>query len=153
MKKKTEKKNKNFEFGQVMSLLESMDGGIKVISEQHGDIMSKLKEHDQEFETIGNKLKEHDQEFKTIGNKLKKHDQEFETIGNKLKKHDQEFETIGNKLKEHDQRFGTLEEKMDLMQEDITEIKHKLSEKVDREEFNKLEKRMVKLEKLVFARA
>lgn len=110
MKKKAEKKNKNFEFGQVMSLLESMDGGIKVISEQHGDVMSKLKEHDQEFETIG------------------------------------------SKLKEHDQKFETLEEKMDLMQDDITEIKHKLSEKVDREEFNKLEKRMVKLEKLVFAK-
>ena len=38
------------------------------------------------------------------------------------------------------------------VEDDVVDIKHNLSEKVDREEFNKLEKRMVKLEKLVFAK-
>lgn len=49
-------------------------------------------------------------------------------------------------------RMIRLETKFDNMQEDITEIKQKLSEKVDREEFNKMEKRVIKLEKLVFAK-
>lgn len=42
--------------------------------------------------------------------------------------------------------------KTNCLQDDVTEIKYKLSEKVDREEFEKLEKRMIKLEKLVFAK-
>ena len=42
--------------------------------------------------------------------------------------------------------------KLDNLQNDVTEIKYKLSEKVDRDEFRKLEKRMLKLEKLVFAK-
>ncbi|MCK4635634.1 MAG: hypothetical protein KAT32_02125 [Candidatus Moranbacteria bacterium] len=49
-------------------------------------------------------------------------------------------------------RLGNVEEKVDVLQEDVTEIKHKLSEKVDRDEFNALEKRMIKLERLVFSR-
>jgi hypothetical protein len=56
------------------------------------------------------------------------------------------------RLDNHDSRFDNLESKVDRLQEDVTEIKHKLSEKVDREEFEKLEKRMIKLEKLVFAK-
>lgn len=38
------------------------------------------------------------------------------------------------------------------VEDNVIEIKHKLSEKVDRDEFNKLEKRMIKLEKLVLAK-
>lgn len=49
-------------------------------------------------------------------------------------------------------RLDSLENKTDRLQEDVTEIKYKLSEKVDREEFEKLEKRMIKIEKLVFSK-
>ena len=51
-----------------------------------------------------------------------------------------------------DGRLDGIDNRLDVMQGDITEIKCKLSEKVDRDEFNKLEKRMVKLERLVFAK-
>lgn len=80
--KKKNTNGKNFEFGQVMSMLESMDDGIKVIGEQHSEIVGRL----------------------------------------------------------------------DRMQDDITDIKHRLSEKVDRGEFDKMEKRVVRLEKLAFAK-
>lgn len=51
-----------------------------------------------------------------------------------------------------DGRLDSIDNRLDVMQGDITEIKFKLSEKVDRDEFNKLEKRMVKLERLVFVK-
>lgn len=43
--------------------------------------------------------------------------------------------------------------KVEVLQDDVTEIKHKLSQKVDLEEFQKLEDRVVKLEKLVLSAA
>jgi len=49
------------------------------------------------------------------------------------------------------QRMSSLESKVDRLQEDMTDVKYMLSEKVDRAEFKKLEKRMVKVEKLVFS--
>jgi len=36
------------------------------------------------------------------------------------------------------------------IEDNIVEVKHKLSEKVDLKDFQKLEKRFVKLEKIVF---
>ncbi len=57
-----------------------------------------------------------------------------------------------------EKRFNRLEKKVEeidirliSVQGDVIEIKHKLSEKVDLADFQKLEKRMIKLEKLVLA--
>ena len=49
-------------------------------------------------------------------------------------------------------KFDVLEGKFDVMQEDISEIKYKLNRKVDYEDFEKLEKKFVKLEKLVLSK-
>ena len=72
-----------------MSMLEQMNDGIKLIGEQHGELVGEIK-------------------------------------------------NINNRL--------------DVLQGDVTEIKHKLSEKVDREEFNNLEKRVIKMEKFFLAK-
>ena len=42
--------------------------------------------------------------------------------------------------------------KIDRLQEDMTDVKHELKSKVDRDEFEKLEKRVIKLERLAIAR-
>ena len=105
MKKNTRKPSGEevFRSGEVMSMLEQMNDGIELISEQHGEIIKRLDKHDKRFD---------------------------------------KFEG----------RFDKLEKKVDHLQDDVTEIKYRLSEKVDREEFEKLEKRMIKLEKMVFAK-
>jgi hypothetical protein len=51
-----------------------------------------------------------------------------------------------------DKRLINVENRLMSVEEDVIEIKHRISEKVDRDEFNKMEKRMIKLEKLVFAK-
>lgn len=95
---------KTYKSGEVMSMLEQMNDGIKVIGEQYGEL-----------------------------------------------KHD--IKSINTKLDVIDGRLDGIDNKIDIMQDDITEIKHKLSEKVDREEFNKLENRVVKMEKLILAKS
>lgn len=96
MKKEIQKNNNVFEFGQVMSMLEAMNDGIKMIAEVQSG-------HSEKFEQI-------------------------------------------------DKRFDKLENKVDKLQDDMTQVKHDLKRKVDYEEFALLEKRLVKLEKLVLAK-
>jgi hypothetical protein len=48
-------------------------------------------------------------------------------------------------------RLDKLDGRVDRMQGDITEIKHKLSQKVDLEDFQKLENRLIKLERIVLS--
>lgn len=62
------------------------------------------------------------------------------------------LDSIDGRLDGVENRLDGVEKKVDILQEDVTEIKHKLSEKVDREEFNALEKRMIKLERMVFSK-
>jgi chaperonin cofactor prefoldin len=50
-------------------------------------------------------------------------------------------------------KVDTLEVKMDHLQDDMTDVKYKLSEKVDISDFKKLEKRVVKIEGLAFSKA
>lgn len=57
-----------------------------------------------------------------------------------------------NRLESLDKKVDVIDKRLIRVEDDVIEIKHKLSEKVDRDEFNKMEKRMVKLEKLVFAK-
>ena len=48
-------------------------------------------------------------------------------------------------------RLDSIETKIDRLQDDMVEVKFELKRKVDAEEFEKLEKRVVKLEQLSFA--
>lgn len=59
---------------------------------------------------------------------------------------------IDNRLDGIDGRLDGIDGRLDRMQEDTTDIKHELKRKVDYEEFEKLEKRVIKIEKLVLAR-
>ena len=62
------------------------------------------------------------------------------------------LEQINDGVQVIGEQYKEITNRLDVLQDDVTEIKFKLSEKVDRSEFNKMEKRVVKLEKLVFAK-
>lgn len=93
VKKKIQKQEseKSFASGEVMSLLENMNEGIRVIAESQTEVFRRL-------------------------------------------------DTLETKM-------DTLETKVDRLQDDMTDVKYKLSEKVDVSEFKKLEKRVVKVER------
>ena len=56
------------------------------------------------------------------------------------------------KIDRIENKIETIEKKIDRLQDDMVEVKYDLKRKVDYEEFEKLEKRTVKLEKLVFSK-
>lgn len=103
-------------FGEVMSLLESMNDGINIISEQHGAIVGRLDGIDSRLDKIDSRLDKMDSRFDKLEAKVDK-----------------------------------LEVKVDNLQEGVTEIKHKLSQKVDLEDFQKLEKRLIKVESFMLS--
>ncbi len=125
MKKANNNKNmeKFFASNEVMAMLENMNDGIQVIAEQHGGIVNRLDK---------------------IDNRLDKMDDRFDKIDVRLDKMDDRFDKV-------DARFDKIDIRLDKLQDDVTEIKYKLSEKVDMKDFKKLEKRLIKLEKVVLA--
>ena len=64
---------------------------------------------------------------------------------------DARFDKTDARFDKMDARFDNLETKVDSLQVDVTDIKHKLSQKVDLEDFQKLEKRLIKLENFVLS--
>jgi chromosome segregation ATPase len=134
-------------------IAEKIEDKIALLAEQVGVNTEKLKEHDLKLDSISEKLKEQDLKFESISEKLKEHDQRFENISEKLKEHDKRFigidkrfVTIEGKLKEHDKRFDKIEDTLEVIKLDIEFIKNELKQKVGRDEFAALEKRVSLLE-------
>jgi len=61
-------------------------------------------------------------------------------------------EVLSDKVDHLDERLGTVEGKVDRLQDDVSDIKYKLSDKIERSEFEKLEKRMIKVERAVLSK-
>lgn len=135
MKKKIQKKQKNdestFSSSEVMSLLEHMNEGIAVIAESQVGFSKRFDGIDDRLDGIDGRL---------------------DGIDDRLDGIDGRLDGIDGRLDGIDGRLDSLESKTDRIQEDVTDIKSQLSEKVDRSEFVKLEKRMVKLEQVVFSK-
>ena len=81
-----------------------------------------------------------------VQKKLEEHDQRFDKIETKLVSHDQRFDKIETKLVSHDQRFDKIEDTLEIIKLDIEFIKNELKQKVGRDEFAALEKRVSLLE-------
>jgi len=98
MKKKIQQKEieQTFKSGEVMSMLEQINDGVELVSEQHGEIVSRL-------------------------------------------------DSLESK-------FDKMQDDLDIVKIDVTKIKHDLKRKVDYDDFEKLEKRFLKVERLVFAK-
>lgn len=73
----------------------------------------------------------------------------FDTLEGRFDTLEGRFNTLEGRFDHLESRFDTLEAKVDRMQDDITDIKHELSQKVNLEDFQKLEKRVVRMEKIV----
>ena len=109
---------KVFSSDHVMSLLENMSDGIQLISEQHGEVIQRLDKLDGRVDNL---------------------EIRFDRLEIKVDNLEVRFDNL-------ETSFDNFEIKVDNLQEDVTEIKHKLAQKVDLEDFQKLEKRLMKVE-------
>ena len=63
-----------------------------------------------------------------------------------------QFKAFGEGQEILTEKVDEISERLIRVEDDVVEIKHRLSQKVDLDDFQKLEKRMMKLEKFVFAK-
>ena len=126
MKKKVikEKSEKSFEFGQVMTMLEQMNDGIGVIAETQ-------QETNQRLGVLETRFGGFETRFGGLEGKVDNLETRFDGLEGKVDR---------------------LQEDMDIVKSDVSKIKTDLKRKVDYDEFEKLEKRMIKVERLVFAK-
>ena len=123
-KKNTKEEVKIYSAGEVMSMIESFSDGMQIIAEGQSELVKKIDNIEGRFDGLEGK---------------------FDKLEIKVDKLEGKFDVLEGK-------FDVLEGKFDVMQEDISEIKYKLNRKVDYEDFEKLEKKFVKLEKLVLSK-
>lgn len=65
-----------------------------------------------------------------------------------IERFDSSLKLLAENVVDMSDRLGRVETKIDRLQDDMVEVKFDLKRKVDAEQFEKLEKRVVKLEKL-----
>jgi chromosome segregation ATPase len=131
MQKQTKKiKEKVYTVGEVGSLLESMDGTMKLMSENYSSL---VKTQDKILAV------QYDMQ-----NQLERVEVRLGSVENRL-------ENVENRLENVENRLDSVETKIDRLQDDMVEVKFELKRKVDAEEFEKLEKRVVKLEQLSYS--
>lgn len=131
MKKTKSKKHATFTGTQVGTILEDIQSQFMAFGEGQQILSDNVDKLDKKADKLDSKVDRLDIRLNNVENKVDKLDTRLNNVESNLK---------------------TINSRLTRIEDDVVEIKHKLSEKVDMADFKKLEKRMVGLEKLVFAK-
>lgn len=135
MAKDNKKSNKSYE----TVLLEDLKGQFKAFGEGLGTLSEQFEDFKVKQDVLTGKVEKLEDGQKILTGKVEKLE-----IGQKV---------LAGKVEKLEEGQKILTKKVDGLQSDVTEIKHKLSKKVDIEDFQKLEKRVIKLEKMMLSMA
>ena len=110
-------------------------------------MQKKDKEIDKILEKYNKDIKRHIDVLKEdFDSKAQLIAEQYDSIRKKLSDHDTQFTSLENKLNSHTEMIASMKESIEIMKIDINFIKGSLKQKVDVEEFNALEKRVILLE-------
>lgn len=139
MKNQTKKiEEKIYTAGEVGSMLESIDGTMKMMSENYAGL---VKTQDEMKKTLVN-----------MDNRLGRVEDRLSGVEGRLSGVEGRLSGVEGRLDGVEQRLEKVETKIDRLQDDMVEVKFELKKKVSTDDFEKLEKRVVKLEKLSYSR-
>jgi archaellum component FlaC len=145
MKNQTKKtEEKVYTMGEVGSLLESMDGTMKMMSENYvGLVKTQDKilavQYDMKNQLERVEIRLSGVEGGLIG------------VEGRLSGVEGRLSGVEGRLDGVEHRLEKVETKIDRLQDDMVEVKFELKKKVAVDDFEKLEKRVVKLEKLSYS--
>jgi septation ring formation regulator EzrA len=122
-------------FGVV---LEDIDSKLDLVVEGHQVLDKKIEDFRGE---VNEKFKEVDYKFEIVFEKFDEVDKKFDEV-------DKRFDEVDKRFDEVDKRFDEVDKRFDEVAGELRVIRHELKEKVGRDEFILLEKRVAALEKL-----
>ena len=118
-------------------ILEDIDSKLDLVVEGQGALDVKIDKVDEKLEDF---KKEVNYKFDIVFEKFDEVDQKFDEV-------DQRFDKVDQKFDEVDQRFDEVDQRFDEVTDELHVIRNELKEKVGRDEFVLLEKRVAALEK------
>jgi len=118
-------------------ILEDIDSKLDLVVEGQGALDVKIDKVDEKLEDF---KKEVNYKFDIVFEKFDEVDQKFDEV-------DQKFDEVDQKFDEVDQRFDEVDQRFDEVTDELHVIRNELKEKVGRDEFVLLEKRVAALEK------
>jgi len=125
-------------------ILEDIDSKLDLVVEGQGALDVKIDKVDEKLEDF---KKEVNYKFDIVFEKFDEVDQKFDEVDQKFDKVDQKFDEVDQRFDEVDQRFDEVDQRFDEVTDELHVIRNELKEKVGRDEFVLLEKRVAALEK------
>jgi len=139
---------------------EDLKENIKTLAEQVAANTVKLEEHDQRFDQIDqrfdlvdqkfdqvdHKFDQIDKRFEQVDKRFDQIDQRFEQVDKRFDQIDQRFEQVDKRFDQIDQRFDHTDEELNVIKLNMETMKNDLIQKVSRNEFSILEKRVSMIE-------
>ena len=142
-KKKAEPAVKERHFGVI---LENIDSKVDLLVEGHKTLDKKIDRVDENLEDF---RQETNYKFKVVQETLNSHSKILDSHSKTLNSHTQILNSHTQTLNSHTQMIAKNSEDLEIIKSDIEFIKNALKKKVDAEEFESLEKRVLLLEKKV----
>jgi len=132
-------------------ILEDIDSKLDLVVEGQGALDVKIDKVDEKLEDfkkeVNYKFDIVFEKFDEVDQKFDKVDQKFDEVDQKFDKVDQKFDEVDQRFDEVDQRFDEVDQRFDEVTDELHVIRNELKEKVGRDEFVLLEKRVAALEK------
>ena len=141
-------KNKKIENRQFGVILEDIDSKIDFLVEGHQALDKKIDKVDSNLNGKIDSFKtEMDYKFETVFEKFNEVDKRFDEVDKRFEKVDKRFDEVDKRFEKVDEQFKQDGAQFDEVKDELRVIRNELKEKVSRDEFVLLEKRVLKLEK------
>lgn len=153
---KSEKSKKDTQGRHFEVILEDIDSKMTLVLEGHSSLDKKIDGFEGKFVEF---KEETNTKFKIVGEKFDKIDQRFDGVDQRLDKMDKRFNGIDQRFDGIDKKIEKISGDSDELRNDMVFVKYKLSsienslkQKVDIEQFERLEQRVIRLEGLAAKR-
>lgn len=159
-KKRSLKKEASFSSGEVMTLLEQIHDGVSVIAEAQEETNRRLDSIESRLDSLEARVEKVEMRLDSLELRMEKMEMRMEKVEAGLSSLETRFTALEKRVRALEANFGVfgkrldaVDVKLDRLRDDVSDVKHSLSGKTDAAEFKKLEKRVLRIERLVLGTA
>lgn len=152
-KKRSPKKEASFSSGEVMTLLEQIHDGVSVIAEAQEETNRRLDRIESRLDSLEARMDKVEMRLDSLELRMEKVEAGLSSLETRFTALEKRVRTLEANFGVFGKRLDTVDVKLDRLRDDVSDVKHSLSGKTDAAEFKKLEKRVLRIERLVLGTA